>query len=66
MIFCHIIDNFVLTNKLEVMKQKLWWEDTCAKDGLHIILDILAEENLLKNIKMIIKWHCYCTQLSGQ
>lgn len=36
MIFCHIIDNFVLINKLEVMKQKLWWEDTCAKDGLNI------------------------------
>ena len=44
MIFCHIIDNFVLINKLEVMKQKLWWEDTCAKDGLNIEDDVIINK----------------------
>jgi len=34
MIFCHIIDDFVLQDKFTYLKQKSWWIKACKDDGL--------------------------------
>lgn len=34
MVFCHIIDDFVLQDKFTYLKQKSWWKKACAEDGL--------------------------------
>lgn len=34
MIFCHLIDDFVLQNKFSYLKQKSWWVKACREDGL--------------------------------
>ena len=35
MIFCHIIDDFVLQTKFSFLKQKSWWEKGCKENGLN-------------------------------
>lgn len=34
MIFCHLIDDFVLQDKFTYLKQKSWWVKVCREDGL--------------------------------
>ena len=34
MLFCHIIDDFVLQDKFTYLKQKSWWIKACKDDGL--------------------------------
>ena len=34
MIFCHLIDDFVLQDKFTYLKQKSWWMKACKEDGL--------------------------------
>ena len=36
MIFCHLIDDFVLQDKFTYLKQKSWWIKTCKDEGLSI------------------------------
>lgn len=36
MVFCHLIDDFVLQDKFTYLKQKSWWEKTCRGEGLSI------------------------------
>ena len=36
MIFCHLIDDFVLQNKFSYLKQKSWWVKVCKDEGLPI------------------------------
>jgi len=36
MVFCHLIDDFVLQDKFTYLKQKSWWEKTCMDEGLSI------------------------------
>ena len=36
MIFCHLIDDFVLQDKFTYLKQKSWWIKACEDDGLNI------------------------------
>lgn len=36
MVFCHLIDDFVLQDKFTYLKQKSWWEKTCRDEGLSI------------------------------
>ena len=36
MIFCHIIDDFVIQDKFTYLKQKSWWVKTCKDEGLSI------------------------------
>ena len=35
MIFCHLIDDFVLQDKFTYLKQKAWWKKACTDDGLN-------------------------------
>ena len=35
MIFCHLIDDFVLQDKFTYLKQKSWWKKACTDDGLN-------------------------------
>ena len=35
MIFCHLIDDFVLQDKFTYLKQRSWWKKACADDGLN-------------------------------
>ena len=35
MLFCHIIDDFVLQDKFTYLKQKSWWVKACNDDGLN-------------------------------
>jgi hypothetical protein len=35
MIFCHLIDDFVLQDKFTFLKQRSWWKKACADDGLN-------------------------------
>ena len=34
MLFCHLIDDFVLQDKFCYLKQKSWWIKTCKDEGL--------------------------------
>ena len=34
MLFCHIVDDFVLQDKFSYLKQKSWWVKTCKDEGL--------------------------------
>ena len=36
MIFCHLIDDFVLQDKFTYLKQKSWWIKTCNDEGLSL------------------------------
>jgi ABC-type transport system involved in cytochrome bd biosynthesis fused ATPase/permease subunit len=36
MIFCHLIDDFVLQDKFTYLKQKSWWVKTCNEEGLSL------------------------------
>ena len=36
MLFCHLIDDFVLQDKFTYLKQKSWWVKTCKDEGLSI------------------------------
>jgi hypothetical protein len=36
MLFCHLIDDFVLQDKFCYLKQKSWWVKTCKDEGLSI------------------------------
>ena len=36
MVFCHLIDDFVLQDKFTYLKQKSWWINTCKNEGLSI------------------------------
>ena len=36
MVFCHLIDDFVLQNKFSYLKQKSWWVKVCKDEGLPI------------------------------
>lgn len=35
MIFCHLIDDFVLQDKFTFLKQRSWWKKACMEDGLN-------------------------------
>lgn len=34
MVFCHLIDDFVLQDKFSYLKQRSWWKKACDTDGL--------------------------------
>lgn len=54
MIFCHLIDDFVLQDKFTYLKQKSWWVKTCNDEGLS--LDKYGKDYMMALFEHSLEW----------
>ena len=54
MIFCHLVDDFVLQDKFTYLKQKSWWKKACSDDGLNY--EIYKNDYMMALLEHSLEW----------